>query len=319
MNPEIPDVAPIRAVYSVAEYLNALKGPEGYFETSPRSWLFRGQTDLREKRPLIPKAGRNGFFATGLKNRQGWEDATDRVNVNGVPTDVLKPHFFEPHDIHAFREWTARAIAYVDKFPSNHWEQLALAQHYGLATRLLDWSTNPLVALFFAVQEDCSEHGAVYAYLSPHQSVNAEEDEFWRWDLDPFASQGVVYRPRPIDRRMVAQGAVFTYHPLPLKPIIPIQETEGGKMWKSSSMCRFGTNLMAFVIESTCRRNFRDELAQIGITRESLFPDLEGLSSELNYTFCGGEYSVSSSGIPREWLSPERQKEIDDLIARSES
>jgi hypothetical protein len=243
---DIPESAPIRAVYSVVEYLDALKGPKGYFETSPRSWLFRGQAGLRDKRPVISKAGRNGYFAMALKSHQGWQDATDRVYVDGRLTDLLKPHFFEPHDINVFRDWTARAIAYVDRFPSNHWEQLALAQHFGLATRLLDWSSNPLVALFFAVQETCNDYGVVYAYFSSHQSVDIERDKFWSWDSDAFASQGVVYRPRLVDRRMVVQGAVFTYHPCPLTPIIPVQDKPKGTTRGSSSMHRFGTDLMTF-------------------------------------------------------------------------
>lgn len=311
---EIPSVAPIRAVYSVVEYLDALKGPDGYFETSPRSWLFRGQTALRDKRPLIPKAGRNGYFAMGLKNHQGWQDATDKVYVDGKLTEVLKPHFFEPHDINVFRDWTARAIAYADHFPSNHWEQLALAQHYGLATRLLDWSTNPLVALFFAVQDTDNDYGVVYAYFSPNQSVNIDKDEFWSWDTDVFASNGVVYRPRLVDRRMVVQGAVFTYHPNPLKPIIPVQEMAKGTVRASNSINRFGTDLMTFVVESTLRITIRQELAQLGITRESLFPDLGGLSAELNHSLGGGEYTVTSCDIPREWLSLQRQKELDERL-----
>lgn len=207
----------------------------------------------------------------------------------------------------------------MDKFPTNHWEQLALAQHYGLATRLLDWSTSPLVALFFAVQDTSNEYGTVYAYIAPSQSVDVEEDKFWSWDSDIFASQGVIYRPRLVDRRMVAQGGVFTYHPLPLEPVVPMQEGPKSTMLGSNIIQRFGTNLMTFVVESTHRRTIRDELAQLGVTRESIFPDLEGLSAELNYSSGGGEYTIMSSGIPREWLSPERQKKLDDGFPRSES
>ena len=47
----------------------------------------------------------------------------------------------------------------------NDWDMLTIAQYHGLATRLLDWSFNPLVAAYFAVKdfEDCD--AVIYAYL----------------------------------------------------------------------------------------------------------------------------------------------------------
>jgi len=52
-----------------------------------------------------------------------------------------------------------------------------------------------------------------------------------------------------------------------------------------------------------------------GITRESLFPDLEGLSAELNYSRSGGIRISRSSGIPLEWLSPAKREEAERLLA----
>ena len=74
----------------------------------------------------------------------------------------------EKYEKSLFTMFRREAREYVDPPPSD-WEWLALAQHHGLPTRLLDWSTNPLVALYFA-EEKCDDcDGTYYALKAPKQ------------------------------------------------------------------------------------------------------------------------------------------------------
>jgi hypothetical protein len=216
--------------------------------SSSTGWIYRGQADA--KWPLLPKAGRPEYF---IAANATW---AARGQTSG--------------DLGRFGVWRENAVAFCEDLPSNDFEALAYAQHYGLATRLLDWTHNPLVALFFAVETKPDAQGVVFCHL-PTKIVEADV-------LTPETCDVVAcYLPMPFDRRILMQDAVFTVHPRPNQPLEP------GPPFEEAKAFGIQCDLVAILIEADMKAGLQLQLANIGVTRKTLFPDLEGLSEFVNW------------------------------------
>lgn len=157
------------------------------------------------------------------------------------------------------------------------------AQHHGQPTRLLDWTCNPLAALFFAAETHLASDGAVF--LMPSRAMIGGEEESDAFYVDApavssaidaivrgdqaFALDGHMplrIMPNLQAGRMFQQGARFTLH----APGCRSLESQPGITFKVT-------------VPSAFKDRIRKQLREVGIDRGTLFPDLPNLIQELRY------------------------------------
>jgi hypothetical protein len=224
--------------------------------------LFRG---LTKDFPLVPKIGRSLF--QGDKRGKSFEENERRL----------------------FEDFRRLSVPFFNSYhPKNDWELLSIGQHFGLPTRLLDWSLNPLVALFFALDGYRDErHPPVIWQFKPEDSDFVDQNDYFN---SPFIVQRTkVFPPPVVNDRLRAQAGWFSIH----KRI----KDSAGREWfvPLEQQQQYIGNLVKYELEiNTTRDNQVDRykflLSQLGINAGTIYPDLAGLSRHLEWEYFPSEF-----------------------------
>lgn len=216
-------------------------------------WIYRGHADPEWE--LVPRAGRAPFA--------------------GKADEIF------------FRRWRAEAFQDETGMPEDDWNWLALAQHHGFATRLLDWTMKPLAAAWFAVAEPGEGDSVIHCFKTGNVLRDTQSQS-------PFERQGITqFTPGRVSARVSRQIGVFTHHSPPTlsleKGMTPLDRME------------------RIIIDREYRGELMFELNQYGVNAQTLFPHLVGLSRHFNWIMASFDYWAEGlTGLKRD--SEENEK-----------
>ena len=228
------------------------------------------------------KRYRSNYVYRGLSD-QSYRLDTSLMRLGG-PYEKLEHHL-----LRNFQKYAHRSAAPG----SSVWNWLAVAQHHGLPTRLLDWTYSPYAGLHFATAnlQHFDRDGVIWCvhyvrtneFLPPQlKSLIVEEGsnvftaemlsevctslyEFDQLQKKPFLAW---FEPPSLDERIVNQHALFSLMSSPTSLMDDWLEDHPEYFYK-------------IIIPKEIKWEIRDKLDQANITERLLFPGLAGLSTWL--------------------------------------
>lgn len=199
-------------------------------------WVFRGLADVSY--PLQPTAGRVSNY---------------RLLSEIAVLDVFK------------RRATEFLNAHQDL---KDWDALALAQHHGAPTRLMDWTSNPLVACYFAVTGAPGSSGAAAMVVARRVLTKDVIDTSRHPDPFKCPRDGFVL-PRFLTYRLSHQSGLFSVHTTPTTPFFdPHLDPQ-----------------RCFVIDDAYRTYFQRKLFYYGIDAQRIMGGVDGIGARLKWQY----------------------------------
>lgn len=281
-------------VTSLAEYISVTSA---IARESEEIW-FRGHSSASHR--LEPSVLRDTVPLTdfyGNKVEAGHFPISEGGVVGGISAERM------------FENFKRKAAPFINKEPKNDFEWMFLMQHYGVPTRLLDWTTNALVALYFAIESmpsnedsfddeelsieeyllsssgEFSEHAAAVFAMCPKKYNDdiilkkniipiSEEYEQWKHYVNPMSYKGEKSNFLPI--------AVSPTH---IDDRIRAQSgyftLHGANIWPVDYYDTVRSFLHKIMIPYKDIPTMVRDLEAVGVTDSLVFPDLSGLAKEV--------------------------------------
>ena len=288
-------------INSISDYLQIIERLHQAYRNSmfhspvSMDFIFRGMES--EKYQLLPTIFRTSIHHEILDTEEQQLD-NHKYLTYGSEQSILK-------------SFKAEAVAYTIQYsPNNDLEWMELAQHYGVPTRLLDWTSNPLVALYFACESNSSDDAVIWICNASNYTyyVSRREQREYLTSLNDAVSRFFddeevnneaflpvypsIFIPFYYDLRMSAQSSCFMMWGSNEKSLEEQLEENAFMKRRVRDIQPYDIDdvpteecvLKVFVHQSEKQILMR-KLDQIGINRKTLFPGLDGVGQYIERKF----------------------------------
>lgn len=206
-----------------------------------------------------------------------------RVKHTGTVAETLEKSY-ESFEARAIQRFFNEGLTYLPPLTRSYSNDRILAQHFGVPTRLLDWTRDPLIAVFFALENWQTDTDAAVYMILPDAHYLPEQVN----SLGPH--QAIALTPPAIDRRIPAQKSIFTFHPYgpPDQPFVPLNERPnmGNQISTGDSLAR---GFAKIIIPHRLKRHIHQTLLGFGYDRRNLFPGLDGVGADISARIRAGQ------------------------------
>ncbi len=270
-------------ISTLGQYLSAIQElksyyPTGMFVNNPvvDEFLYRGLCD--EAYELLP-----GVF------REHIQEIGDREIKN-------KSYLSWTKEKNLLMSFVQEASAYLSIPTDQLYKWAEYAQHYGVPTRFLDWSRNPLVALYFACRDKTDKDAVVWllhqqnyvrfsmkGITAPNKAISEVINDLINEDSN--FEYPLLYTPLYVDARMSAQSSYFMVWGKKEEALERMMSDD--TLWmdlpeKDTGVRVFGqeqrvASLFKFKIHADRKQPLLHELDMVGINEKTLFPGLDGI------------------------------------------
>ncbi len=228
---------------------------------------------------------RSFYLYRGLSNAQFHLETSLKRNCRDKQKDLETP---------ILRNFSKYAASEAQLMNASIWRQMAIGQHHGLPTRLMDWTFSPLMALHFATSgealHEMDEHDAAVwkidvselnrllppryqdvlekekAYFFTIDMLNSLSDNTEEYDLEMGNRSMILLEPPSIDQRIINQYSYFSVTPLAVENIEEFLNEQTN-------------NTVCYLLPKEMKWRMRDMLDQMNINERIAFPGLDGLST----------------------------------------